>query len=349
MGFFDWIFHFIAGGSRSSQSVTPVGKVSAATDSVATATASASAEGDDTPWWSPPGADLLTLVAPERPGLSPEEMGLDRLLEAHGTSDDLELPTIPHVAERVLSSLRNENYRTDEIAEQISRDQVIAATVLRTANSVLYAGSEKVSSIKVAVSRLGANVIRRLMLQQSLHAATFNRKTADRELTETVWRRSVASAHVMSGLAKLVCLDENDAFVTGLLHDIGNVIVLREAQEQQAMLRYRVDLDAFEYLCHRHNERLGARIAAGWGLPERLSRLISDHHAPPAADDPQRVERWALQLTDMICALLGFSPTWPYRLLESEPVHELGLASRGDFVALLAKLPQQLDEEVLKA
>lgn len=348
MGFFDWIFHFIAGESRG----TPKAESSSGTGASsagAVATATAAETGDDAPWWSPPGAELVELVAPEGRELSPEEMGLDRLLETHGTSDDLELPTIPHVAERVLSSLRNENYRTDAIAEQISRDQVIAAAALRTANSVIYAGAEKVTSLKVAVSRLGANVIRRLMLQQSLHAATFNRKTADRELTDLVWKRSVASAHVMSGLAKLLRLDENDAFVSGLLHDIGNVIVLREAQEQQTMLRYRVDLDSFEYLCHRHSERLGARIAAGWGLPERLSRLISDHHAPPAADDPQRVERRALQLTDMINSLLGFSPSRPYRLIDSGPVQDLRLAGHGDFLALLKNLPQQLHDEVLKA
>ena len=77
-----------------------------------------------------------------------------------------------------------------------------------------------------------------------------------------------------------------------------------------------------------------------------LKALISDHHTYPDPDDPLRTLRLQLQLTDMISALLSYTPFVSYNLLESRVVCDLDLAARNDFMAFLEHLPDQLAETV---
>ncbi len=151
----------------------------------------------------------------------------------------------------------------------------------------------------------------------------------------------------MHGLAPFVGLDEENAFLIGLLHDIGNVIVLRQVCTGRAITRFDIDLDTFEYLCHECHQEFGELIAEAWRLPPRLASLIAGHHDYPADDDPLRTERLALRLADMIAAMLGYATPVAYDLLESRVVHDLDLAGRSGFVDLLARLPANLAELVV--
>ena len=129
-----------------------------------------------------------------------------------------------------------------------------------------------------------------------------------------------------------------------MLHDIGNVIVLRETQKQQEFFHYKIDLETFEYLCYQCHQEFGELIAEEWQLPPAIRALLVDHHTDPTADDPYRVARWQLQLTGMINSLLGYASWVPYDLPAARPTRELGLDRHSAFKALLPTLPQSLAE-----
>ena len=148
----------------------------------------------------------------------------------------------------------------------------------------------------------------------------------------------------MRELSRFTTLDQEDAFLIGLLHDIGSVIVLRIAQAQKRYSGYEVDVDSFDYLCYECHQEFGELVAEQWHLPEALKALIADHHTYPSSDDPLRVERLQLQVADMINSLLGYARPASYHLLEARAVQELGLAERGDFAAFLNELPDTVEE-----
>ncbi len=297
-------------------------------------------------WWAPQDATLTELVEMERPNLSTEARALENLLVTHFDGHDLTLPPLLHVAETVLPRLGDRNCELSKVAESLSEDQVIAAGILRMANSPLYRGLSKTTGLKPAITRLGIRALRTLLMHESLRAATFHRKRGNNELAKWVWRRALSGACIMRGLSEFTKIGEEDAFLAGLLHDIGNVVVLRVTYGELGAQPYDIDLSTFEYLCHECHQEFGELIADAWSLPPNLKTLISDHHRSPEADDPQRVIRFQLQLTDMINSLLCYAPHLGYNLLESRPVHELGLSDRADFVAFLENLPEHVEETV---
>ncbi|MCH7885421.1 MAG: HDOD domain-containing protein [Planctomycetes bacterium] len=297
-------------------------------------------------WWAPPDVTQVEPISIERPDLPPEARVLENLLVSHFDGHDLAMPPMPRVAERVLAHLRDPKSSMTRIAKDIAEDQVMAADILRMANSALYGGLHRITNLQAAVTRLGGNAIRTFTLHQSLRAAMFQKKGVDINLAEGIWRRSLASGCIMRGLAQFTHMDPEEASLIGLLHDIGNVIVLRIAHEQSIIARRWIDPDTFEYLCFECHQEFGELIADAWKLPDTLRELISSHHAYPDREDPLRVHRLMLMLTDMTNQMLRFDTPADYDLLKALPVEELGLASQPGFEEFLAGLPDQIAETV---
>jgi HD-like signal output (HDOD) protein len=148
----------------------------------------------------------------------------------------------------------------------------------------------------------------------------------------------------MRELASLVDLDPEDTFLLGLMHDIGNVIVLRTAYEQEQLSHQWLDPDAFEFICFETHQMFGEIIAQQWQLPEDLTALLSSHHTFPAPDDPLRRQRLMIILTDMISQMLGHAPAAAYDLMNARAVAELGLAGSKRLEECLLALPKRIEE-----
>ena len=297
-------------------------------------------------WWAPEDATLLEPRKIVRPELTTEARALENLLVSHFDGHDLKMPPLMHITEQVLSQLRSRKTSMGAVAGSVAEDQVIAAAVLRMANSPLYRGLHKITAIQPALTRLGVRAIRTLMMHESLRSAMFQGKGWSAELARILWMRSLAGACVMRGLSKFTKVDEEEAHLIGLLHDIGSVIVLRIAHDNQIFTHYDIDLETFEYLCFECHQEFGELVTDAWKLSGGLKALICDHHSTPAPDDPLRTERLQLQLTDMIVSMLGYASLVPYDLLNTSVVCDLGLAQRHDFTAFLDTLPDQVAETV---
>ena len=150
----------------------------------------------------------------------------------------------------------------------------------------------------------------------------------------------------MHGLSDFVDIDKDEAFLIGLLHDIGYVMVLRIVLGDKLSPKYETDSDTFDYLCYECHQEFGELIANAWSLPSNLKAIISDHHRHPDQDDPLRTYRLLVELIDMVNSLLGYASYRPYDLLRSRAVTELGLADNDKFVAFLEELPDMIYESV---
>jgi len=353
MGVWNWLWEALT-REPSRTSPAPRSRPGGSTEGSAVATADrthhnpAQSGGDqeDARWWAPEGALLTEPVTPERPELAPEARALENLLISHFDGHDLKLPPLLHVAEGILSGLRDPKCNMPAIANQIAADQVVTAAVLRMANSPLYRGMHKITGLQPAVVRLGVKAIRTLMMHESLRAAMFHGAGVSSEYARMLWERSLAGACTMRGLSRFSSLNEEDAHLIGLLHDIGGVIVLRVAHDDHVFTRYDIDIDSFEYFCYECHQEFGELVADAWRLPDTLKTLITSHHKYPAENDPLRRERLLIMLTDMINSMLGYGPPASYDLLNTNVVKDLGLAERRDFVKYLEELPAQLDETV---
>ncbi len=353
MGFWDWIF----GKPARDESVTPPrrqgeGEIRAGADDSVVAVLDAPKRASDNrdkaarQWWNPEEPTLTEIALVNRPELSVEARALENLLVSHFDGHNLTLPPLLQVAERVRPRLSDRDCDFGKIATELGEDQVIAAAVLRMANSPLYRGLNKITALRPAVARLGTRALKTLLMHESLRAAMFYGKGGSRELAAYIWRQSLANGYIMRGLSKFTRTDPENAFLVGLLHDIGNVIVLRVACEEKPRMHYEVDQDTFIYLCHECHQEFGELIADAWSLPPDLKAIICDHHTYPEPDDPLRRMRLQLLLSDMICSLLGYTPYRPYRLLDSPALKDLRIPIDDRFAAFLDDLPDRVDDMV---
>jgi HD-like signal output (HDOD) protein len=293
-------------------------------------------------WWTP-SDDALTDIPPlTRPELPSEVLALEHTFTEYVQGVVLRLPTLPKTTEQMLRMLGRQQYSATDIANVLAQDQVLSAAVLRLANSALYGGCEHITGLRPAVARLSTTALRTIAMQYSLQAAVRSNFTRDRLLTDLIWNGSLASAAIMRAVAGCLRADPEEAYLIGLLHDIGNLLVVREVQDQQVLFHYRMDVESFEWLCHQHHQALGRLVAEAWDLPDKVRVLAGAHHSPVAADDPLGRERHMIALTDMIKSMLGYATRCSYALLASTPAAALGLTESRAFSALLDELPAQL-------
>lgn len=352
MSLWSWLFHKIsqpapqAPRERGSEPFEPDEmpvQTATVTESNTPPAASRSTEGGS-PWWIPVGDANLDPVEPEAETSSPGIAFLENVLVSHFDGHDLTMPLLNSVVERVLPRLGSPNCNIKEITREIGEDQVLAAAVLRTANSPMYRGIQKTSSVSAAVTRIGVKALRTILLHQSMRSAVFGKSSLTRQFANSLWKKSLADACVMRGLAGVLNADQDEHHLIGLMHDIGSILVLRIINDQLKQGCATIDQDAFEYLRRNTHQEFGELIARAWQLPPDLTSLITDHHSNPAPNDPLARQRWMLCLTEMIGGMLYSDTPRNYDILNCTAARSLGLTNQPRFAQWLEQLPKQIDE-----
>ncbi|TBW57990.1 HDOD domain-containing protein [Marinobacter halodurans] len=181
---------------------------------------------------------------------------------------DGELPSLPQVVLRALEACRGDaDYR--DIGRIISADTALCVRVLALANSALYGRPGEINSIDQALQRLGTNQIQALIITASLRQLLFDLGADRWQQLRDFWRHSLTTALTARALGRLTGYPNNEeAFMLGLLHNVGELIALRQptGENQQALLDNQTEM--------------GARLAEHWGLGQMAVDAIRYQHAP---------------------------------------------------------------------
>ena len=197
-----------------------------------------------------------------------------------------ELPTLPHVVQKLASMIGRPNISAEEIGALIEKDQVLSAKVLRLANSPFYGFPSRIASVAHAVVVLGLSVVKGLTL-----CATAFDMMKNAGMNE-LWRHSLGvaiTAHILG--AKAGMKNPEEVFVGGLLHDIGKVVLYVKWPDvgQQITLATRNTsrslMETEQALFEVSHADVGGWLATAWHLPTSLREPILHHHSPSAAQD----------------------------------------------------------------
>ena len=202
-----------------------------------------------------------------------------------------DLPTLPLVYKRVSDLLRNPYTSASDIAAVISEDQVITTKLLRLVNSAHYGFPEKVETINRAVSLVGMQAVKDLVLATTV-MDLFHDHQLENWTTAEFWRHSLGVAVTSCALAKTLGYgqESEEYFVAGLIHDIGKVVWMEhfhvELYEVLAMAHERrmTMVQAEQTILSFTHARAGRMLAKRWGLPDRLVETIAWHHDPRLAE-----------------------------------------------------------------
>jgi len=205
-----------------------------------------------------------------------------------------ELPTLPVIASKLLAMTALEETTLTDIAGLIAQDMALSTKVLRVANSSFYSFPQQIASINQAVSILGVNAVRSLVLSFSFLSMGKKQKKSLFDF-ELFWERSlVEAAGAKLILEQVASSDSEEAFTCGLLQNIGQLIFAATLpQEYDQMLQTlqicpavgEVDQEKTQNRLEQEiigitHADLGYEVAKVWGLPETLLLPIKHHHLP---------------------------------------------------------------------
>jgi HD-like signal output (HDOD) protein len=204
---------------------------------------------------------------------------LEQALQARADTGDVVVPPYPAVALRVQEVMGRKNFGLGEVAELIGADAMLAADILRCANSVMYRRGAPVIDLTQALTRIGVQQVMRLLLASGL-AVSAQALGPLVLLRRMVWIEGLAGAAVSQELARLRGLRTEDAFTLGLLHDFGKVVALAslEAMIDQEKIQEAFDRADWEALVERLHQPLGLVMAGRWRLPRLVSEVVAAHH-----------------------------------------------------------------------
>ncbi len=202
-----------------------------------------------------------------------------------------DLPPLPLVVQQLLKVMEDDNSSANDISQVLNSDQAMASKVLKLVNSSFYGLSGKVSTVPRAIVILGVAALRNLALGMGVAKVMSGAATGN--LQEKFWDHSIATAAACEVLARHTgkAVPE-EAFVAGLLHDIGHLIMLMALPDEFQQV---INLGPYHMV---ENERkligmahpqVGQKLLKHWKLPKLLSDAVRFHHTPKVftgKDDP---------------------------------------------------------------
>jgi diguanylate cyclase (GGDEF)-like protein len=196
------------------------------------------------------------------------------------------LPSLPGVAMDLLTEVRRPEVDFDRICDLLGKDPALSAKVVGIANSSSYRRGAPVTTVRRAAMALGLNAVTTLALSFSLVSQRAAKGAFD---FANYWRRGLLNAAAARSLAQQVRVDPEEAFLAGLLQDIGMlalnaavpgyVEIVKESKQDHLRLE-RLERERFE----AGHPEVGAWLAKEWGLPDALVDSVLGSHVPLEGD-----------------------------------------------------------------
>lgn len=258
-------------------------------------------------------------------------MDLDAVLAARVKKGTIHVPPSPVVALRMMQLLADERSPSSALIATLQKDQALAAIVLRLANSAHSRRGAEVTSLEQAVVVLGRKTLQEVSVARELHAQTLHAGPLV-ALRRRAWRESFASAHVASFVAPMFGVKSEDAFVAGLLHDIGRVPVIGVLEQ---LLTEHPDADTrsedgWWAAVETHHVALGALLSERWHLPAPIAQAITAHHE----FEPTSPMLEVLRVADAVVQMMEGEP-----LLAASRLGAIGQLSTEQCEQLALQLP----------
>ncbi|HKA91689.1 MAG TPA: HDOD domain-containing protein [Haliangiales bacterium] len=207
---------------------------------------------------------------------------MENIILGRIAQDKLAVALMPALAHRVLVTLQDANLNLKRVVKLLEQDPVLAARVMRLASSAAY-GSSPMRTLDAAVTRLGVQKLRTLLIELSARQLFISRDARIAKAMKELWDHSLAVALIARDLSALSGQDTemDTAYVCGLFHDLGKPIVasvLLEAEKAVTTERGGgwIGSDFWLEVVNQAHRRVGIALAEKWMLPDEAVQAIKE-------------------------------------------------------------------------
>jgi HD-like signal output (HDOD) protein len=198
------------------------------------------------------------------------------------------IPSLPTLYHEILDKLRSPNSSVQEVGRIIAKDIAMTTKILKLVNSAFYGLRQYISDPIRAVIYIGMDTVKNLVL--AIHAfSQFEGGQIEQSIIDSIWKHSQA----VGSLGKQIALLENsskqiidDCFVSGLLHDLGKLILAANLpKEFQASIHLSRDkhisqTEAEKEIIGGTHAAIGGYLLRLWGIPNPIVTAVTYHHNP---------------------------------------------------------------------
>jgi len=197
------------------------------------------------------------------------------------------LPSVPRIYFQLTAALAKENVSVQEIARILKQDMAMCAKILQIVNSAFFRLSRSISRIEEAVTYLGFGTIKEVSLAVEVFEHSAGKAT--RIPLDELQAHALLVANLAASFFKEKGHRE-DAFVAGLLHDVGKLLLVVELPEQVDQVLAEMAREKCPYVAAEErlwgvtHAEVGAYLLGLWGLPYSIVEAVANHHAPARVD-----------------------------------------------------------------
>lgn len=264
-----------------------------------------------------------------------------------------DIPAMPIVATQVMQLVGDPNSSAKDITKVISADQALAIKVLQIANSPFFGCPKKISTITEAIVLMGMNALKSLVIA----TATKNLYKTTGLMENLMWDHSIGVSIASSLIARKTrsCPPE-DAFIGGLLHDVGKTVInILKRDQYREVIKSIYNEDGYfaekeqEILGYTHCD-VGVAAIKKWQFSSQFEMVQRYHHAFHKEDERSDEDPGLLTtiiMANLICNNLGIgrrAPSEFYPLEDSYPMEYFNM-SLEDVEKLREQVEQSFDQE----
>jgi len=239
-----------------------------------------------------------------------------------------QLPTLPMFYLEVSRMLDNPISSSREISLMLMKDQAMVARILKLSNSALYTKPQEITNLANAVTYLGTQTLRNIILQIAMvRMFPFDKKDIPQFSAVTFWEHSLGTAYFTNTLEKKLNLPvSEDYYIGGLLHDLGKLMIyqfypgkFKEIIRRQVQENVACDAAEEEVLGVNHAD-IGEYLARQWQFKPTVVAGIRDHHkvlpASSASSGEQPVHAAVVRIANMFAKAAGLCFPWDKRVFD---------------------------------
>jgi HD-like signal output (HDOD) protein len=244
---------------------------------------------------------------------------------------------LPENSSKIIRMCNDPDCTIVELQRIISQDAAIAGRLLKAVNSSYYSLTSKVTRLDRAIAYMGMRTVKEVTLSTCIGSVCKPTKLGTFDARD-LWDHSIGVAIAARELAiKSNLLDPEEAFLAGMLHDIGLLLMVQSevpvaqqlfaSAERSTTSFLPLELGAFGF---NHCE-LGEYLAGAWKFPAAIATGVRWHHDPSAAPANERTIASFLFVSDMLCAQaqIGCPLTCAAQGLPDEHLNTVGIDRDG--------------------
>jgi putative nucleotidyltransferase with HDIG domain len=225
-----------------------------------------------------------------------------------------DLPAMPSIAVKVMELVGDPGASATDLQSIISTDQALTSKVLKIANSAMFGVSRDISTLSHAIMILGFSTIRSIVLATSTKSIYMRNPSKGKFSTKLLWDHSLGTALFARIIAeKTPGINAEEAFIAGLLHDIGKTVISLNFSDQYEEVISEVYNEGARFqeveeakMGFDHTQ-VGSLVLRKWNLTESLEKCVLYHHSPGKSENYKELSA-VVSLANEFSNVLGFGP-----------------------------------------